>query len=62
MPRRFRVFARGRTISMQTERERERKRKRERGKKEEELDCRCTYMESVIRPVLCDSRGAFHRC
>lgn len=60
VPRRFRVFARGRTISMQTERERERKGRE--GKKEEELDCRCTYMESVIRPVLCDSRGAFHRC
>lgn len=53
VPRRFRVFARA--ISMQTERG-------EKKKKEEELDCRCTYMESVIRPVLCDSKGAFHRC
>lgn len=62
VPRRFRVFARGRTISMQTEREREKGRKRGKKKKEEEIDCRCTYMESVIRPALCDSRGAFHRC
>ena len=50
-----------RVHACRTEKEREEEEEEEEEEKKggKKLDCRCTYMESVIRPLLCDSKARF---